>query len=169
MKEESHNRAQSGGIALTLRAVRQEDEKFLFDVYASTRTEELSQTGWDAVQKEAFLLMQFAAQQQHYRSRFPEGVHQIIVKDGRSIGRIYTARIEQEIRILDIALLPEHRDAGIGTILLKDILAEAEESRLAVRIYVESFNRSMRLFERLGFSSIETSGPNQLMEWRPKK
>ena len=169
MKEESHNRAQSGGIALTLRTVRQEDEKFLFGVYASTRTEELSQTGWDDVQKEAFLLMQFAAQQQHYRSRFPEGVHQIIVKDGRSIGRIYTAKNDEEIRILDIALLPEHRNAGIGTILLKEILAEAEESRLAVRIYVESFNRSLRLFERLGFSSIETSGLNQLMEWRPKK
>src|ERR1044072_941823 len=111
MKEESHNRAQSSDIDLTLRPVQQDDEKFLFDVYASTRTEELSQTGWDDALKQAFLLMQFAAQQQHYRSRFPEGDHRIIVKDNRSIGRLYTARTDQEIRILDIALLPEHRNA----------------------------------------------------------
>ena len=168
MKEESHNLAQSGDTALTLRPARQEDEKFLFEVYASTREEELSQTGWDAAQKQAFLLMQFAAQQQHYKSRFPEGDHRIIVKDNRSIGRLYTARTDQEIRILDIALLPDHRDAGVGSRLLKEILADAEKSRLPVRIYVESFNRSMRLFERLGFSCVETSGLNHLMEWRPK-
>ena len=169
MKEELHNSAQSGGLALTLRPVRQEDEKFLFEVYSGTRTEELSQTGWDEAQKQAFLMMQFAAQQQHYQSHFPEGSYQVIVKDGRSIGRIYTARNNQEIRILDIALLPQHRNVGIGTILLKDILADAEESHLAVRIYVESFNRSLRLFERFGFSSIETSGMNYLMEWRPNR
>jgi ribosomal protein S18 acetylase RimI-like enzyme len=166
MKEESHNRAQSVVTAPILRPVRQEDEEFLFDLYASTRTEELSQIPWDEAQKRAFLLMQFAAQQQHYRSRFPEGEHQVIVKDGRSVGRIYTARTDEEIRILDIALLPQHRNAGIGTTLLKEVLADAKRSGRAVRIYVETFNPSLRLFERLGFSSVESSGLHHLMEWR---
>jgi ribosomal protein S18 acetylase RimI-like enzyme len=164
MKEVSQNPA----LALTLRPVRPEDERFLFEVYASTRAEELTQTGWDEAQKQAFLLIQFAAQQHHYSTHFPEGHHQIIVKDGTAVGRIYTAKIDGEIRILDIALLPEHRDAGSGTSLLKDILADAEKTGRKVRIYVESFNRSLRLFERLGFSSIETSGILHLMEWRPK-
>lgn len=168
MKEETQDFAQSAATTLTLRSVQPEDENFLFEVYAGTRTEELSQTGWDEAQKQAFLLMQFAAQQQHYRSRFPEGDHRLIVKDGCCIGRIYTAATEQEIRILDIALLPQHRNIGIGTILLKDILTEAGNSRRMVRIYVESYNRSLRLFERLGFSSVETSGLHHLMEWRPK-
>lgn len=166
MKEEPQNYDKSA--ALNLRPVRREDEDLLFEIYASTRTEEVSQTGWDEARKRAFLLLQFAAQQQHYRSRFPEGDHRLIVKDGSPIGRIYTVRSGEEIRILDIALLPQHRNAGIGTALLKDILADAKSSRRAVRIYVESFSRSLRLFERLGFSSVETSGPHQLMEWRPK-
>ena len=168
MKKELQSCAQDITTALTFRPVRQEDEKFLFEVYASTRAEEMSSTGWDEAQKRAFLLLQFAAQQQHYHSRFPEGDHRLIVKDGCPIGRIYTARLDQEIRILDIALLPPHRNAGIGTLLLKGILAEAENSRRTVRIYVESFNPSLRLFERLGFSSVETSGLHQLMEWHPK-
>jgi ribosomal protein S18 acetylase RimI-like enzyme len=154
--------------ALTLRPAQQDDENFLFEVYASARGEEVSQTGWDEAQKQAFLRMQFAAQQHHYQSRFPRADHRLIIKDGCPIGRIYTARTDEEIRILDLTILPQHRNAGIGTGLLKDILADAENSGLAVRIYVESFNRSLRLFERLGFSSIETSGLHHLMERRPK-
>ena len=168
MKEESQNRPQTADKALTLRPVRQEDEAFLLEVYGSTRAEELSQTGWDDALKRAFLSIQFAAQQQHYKSRFPEGEHQIIVKDGHPIGRIYVARTGEEIRILDIALLPQYRNAGVGTTLLRAIMGEAEDSSRAVRIYVESFNPSLKLFERLGFSSVETSGLHQLMEWRPK-
>jgi len=163
-KEESQNVP----ATVTLRPVGQEDQDFLFEVYASTRRDELIRTGWDEAQQQAFLNLQFAAQQQYYKDRFPEGEHRVIVKGGRSIGRIYTARSNQEIRILDIALLPKHRNAGIGTSLLKEILADAEKSRLAVRIYVESFNRSLRLFERLGFSSVETTGLYHLMEWRPR-
>ncbi|MFP5263767.1 MAG: GNAT family N-acetyltransferase [Blastocatellia bacterium] len=166
MREELQNHEQS--VALDLHPVRQSDEDLLFEIYASTRTEEMSQTGWDEARKRDFLQLQFAAQQQHYRSRFPRGDHRLIVKDGSPIGRIYTARSEHEIRILDIALLPQHRNAGIGTALLKDILSDAQSSRRTVRIYVESSSRSLRLFERLGFSSVETSGLHQLMEWRPK-
>ncbi|HEX8088854.1 MAG TPA: GNAT family N-acetyltransferase, partial [Blastocatellia bacterium] len=94
---------------LNLLPVRKDDENLLFEVYASTRTDEMSQTGWDEARKRDFLLLQFAAQQQHYRSSFPQGDHRLIVKDGSPVGRIYTVRTEQEIRILDIALLPHHR------------------------------------------------------------
>ena len=167
MKEESQNRAQTA-IPVTLRPVRQEDEGFLFEVYASTRAEEMSRTGWDDAGKQAFLQLQFAAQQQYYRSRFADGDHRIIVKDGQPVGRSYVARTDEEIRILDLTLLPQHRNAGIGTNLLKDLMADAESSGRPIRIYVESFNPSLKLFERLGFSSVETSGLHQLMEWRPK-
>src|SRR5215211_1618223 len=98
MKEESRNRPPVAATALTLRPTRREDEEFLFEVYSSTRAEEMSQTGWDDAQKQAFLLMQFAAQQQHYRTRFPEGDHQIIIKANEPVGRIYTASFDEEIR-----------------------------------------------------------------------
>src|SRR5262249_56638924 len=154
--------------SVTLRPVGPDDEAFLLDVYANSRLDELAPLGWDAAQQQAFLTMQFAAQQYHYQSQFPEGEHYIILSQDRPLGRLYVARRDQEIRILDLTLLPEHRNAGIGTALLTDLLAEAVHMGKPMRIYVEHFNRSLRLFERLGFAKIDDSGMHALLEWRPR-
>jgi len=151
---------------VTLRSVRADDEAFLLQVYASTRLDELASAAWDEAQREAFLRLQFAAQQQHYQAHFPEADHQVILLGDRPIGRLYVARNTDEVRILDIALLPEQRSSGVGSYIIKEILAEAEKAEKPVRIYVESFNPSLRLFERLGFSPVQDIGTHLLMEWR---
>lgn len=151
---------------VTLRSVCPEDETFLLQVYASTRVDELALAAWDDSHREAFLRLQFAAQQQHYQTHFPEGDHQLILVGDRPIGRIYVASTADEIRILDIALLPEHRNSGIGSSMIKKIVSEASKAGKPVRIYVESFNPSLRLFERLGFSSVQDIGTHRLLEWR---
>jgi GNAT superfamily N-acetyltransferase len=151
---------------VTFRAVRPDDQAFLLEVYAGTRLDELAITPWDESQREAFLKVQFAAQQHHYQSYFPEADHQLILVGDRPVGRLYVARRTDEIRILDIALLPEHRNFGIGGSIIKDILEEGSKAGKPVRIYVESFSPSLRLFERLGFSRVEDIGSHLLMEWR---
>jgi len=155
------------GKAISLRPVRPEDAAFLLEVYASTRSDEMALVPWDAAQKEAFVRMQFTAQQQHYGSRYPHGVHDIILVDDCPVGRLYVAREAERIHILDITLLPQHRNAGTGTTILRSLMDEAALAGKAVSIHVETFNRSLRLFERLGFSRIEEIGFNYLMEWRP--
>lgn len=167
MKSESQAFADVNGSVVTLRRVEPADDEFLFEVYASTRADELAAAGWADAQKEAFLRSQFAAQQQHYRGRFPGGEHQVIVRDGRPIGRVYVAGSDDEIRILDISLLPQDRSAGVGTALLKKIMARAEKAGKPARIYVENYNRSVGLFERLGFRRVEDTGAHYLLEWRP--
>jgi ribosomal protein S18 acetylase RimI-like enzyme len=152
--------------AVTFRPVCPDDEAFLQEVYAGTRLDELAITPWDESQRRAFLRLQFAAQQQHYQSHFPEADHQLILVGERPIGRIYVARRPDEVRILDIALLPEERNSGIGSSLIKEIMAEASKAGKPVRIYVESFNPSLRLFERLGFARVQDIGTHNLMEWR---
>lgn len=152
--------------AVTLRPVEPDDEPFLFIVYASTRMAELAQVPWDEAQREAFLRMQFEAQQYHYRKHYPDASHEIILLKGEPIGRVYVAREEQAITILDITLVPEHRSCGLGTPLIKDLQSEAARAGKALHIYVENFNPSLRLFERLGFSGIGDDGVNILMEWR---
>ena len=156
-----------GATSVTLRPVGPDDEAFLARVYASTRNEELALLPWSEEQKQAFLEMQFAAQQQHYQSHYTNSTHEIILLNERPIGRIYVARMDQEIRILDFTLLPEYRNAGIGTPIIKKVLAEAAKVGKPVRIYVESYNASLRLLERLGFSRIADEGINYLLEWRP--
>jgi RimJ/RimL family protein N-acetyltransferase len=156
-------------MTATLRPVTPEDEAFLLEVYASTRAEELSRVPWDEAQREAFLKMQFAAQQLHYQTHNPRATHDLILHDAHAIGRLYVSRREREIRILDITLLPDYRNQGMGTPLIKELMTEAEQAGKPLTIYVESFNPSLRLFERLGFSKIEDDGVNYLMEWRKSK
>jgi ribosomal protein S18 acetylase RimI-like enzyme len=71
-----------------------------------------------------------------------------------------------EIRLVDIAFLPEFRSGGLGTSILRDLLAEGEAAGKPVTIHVEVYNPAMRLYERLGFRSVEERGPYRLMEWR---
>ncbi|MFY9607462.1 MAG: GNAT family N-acetyltransferase [Blastocatellia bacterium] len=151
---------------VTFRPVGPDDEAFLLEVYAGTRLDELAVTPWDESQREAFLRLQFAAQQQHYQNHFPEADHQLIMVDERPVGRIYVAKRSDEVRILDIALLPEERNRGIGSFLIKEVMAEASKAGKPVRIYVESLNPSLKLFERLGFSGVQDIGTHFLLEWR---
>ncbi len=154
-------------MAVTLRQARPQDEEFLFKVYASTRTDELALVPWSDSQREAFLRMQFSAQHSYYHDRFAEADYQVIELNGRPVGRFYVLRDSSVFKILDMALLPAHRNAGIGTMLLREIMTEAEGPGRAVQIYVETYNPSLRLFERLGFSRLAEEGANFLMEWRP--
>ena len=153
--------------AITLRPIEPGDEELLYRVYASTREAELAQVGWDAAQKEAFLRMQFTAQHRYYQEHYPDAAFQVILAGGRPAGRLYVACWPDQIRIVDIALLPEHRNAGIGTALLQELLAEGAESRKRVSIHVEQFNPALRLYARLGFSRIAARGVYYLMEWSP--
>jgi ribosomal protein S18 acetylase RimI-like enzyme len=151
---------------VTLRPVSLGDEDFLFEVYASTRVDELAQLPWDDNQRESFLRMQFNAQQQDYQRRFPDADHRLILLDDQPIGRQYVATSKSEIRILEIAILPAHRRKGIGTRLIVSLLHEAAQTRKIVRLYVERFNPSLELFERMGFAQADDIGSHFLLEWR---
>ena len=150
----------------TFRPATADDEPLLLAVYGSTRMEELALTNWDQAQRDAFVKMQFDAQHSHYREHYPEGEHLIILVNDDPVGRLYVASIAEEIRILDITVLPDHRRAGIGASIIKELMAEAEATEKPLRIYVESFNPSRQLFERLGFVKSGESGYSYLIEWR---
>jgi len=148
----------------TLRPIHAGDAELLFAIYASTRAAELAQIGWDDAQKESFLRMQFDAQRTFYENEYPGAEFQIILVADEPAGRLFVHRRENEIRIMDIALLPEFRGRGIGTALLTDILAEGERTARPVTIHVESFNPARRLYERLGFSRVASHGVYLLLE-----
>jgi len=154
--------------AISLRDMQRSDEPFLYEVYAGTRQEELEPTGWSAEQKDEFLRMQFNAQHIYYQNNFPDAEYAVIEADGHAIGRLYVHRRPDEICIVDIALLPEHRGAGIGSRLLREILAEASEVGKPVRIHVEKNNPALSLYQRLGFTINADKGFYWLMEWIPE-
>jgi GNAT superfamily N-acetyltransferase len=162
-------RGQSERLPPTIgfRPVGDDDLQFLSSLYASTREEELSVVDWPEAQKSAFLSMQFEAQHRHYQEQFADADFLVIERDGEDVGRIYLDRRADELRLIDIALIPEARSNGLGSALLLDLLDEARASALPVRIHVERFNPAMRLYLRLGFETLKDLGVYQLLEWRP--
>ncbi|MEP6911720.1 MAG: GNAT family N-acetyltransferase, partial [bacterium] len=103
---------------VTLRTVTSEDDEFLLAVYHSTRADELGQVEWEEGQKEIFIRWQFDLQRREYDARFPDARYQIILIDGDPAGRIWVGEDEEQIRLLDIALLPQFQKRGAGTLLL---------------------------------------------------
>jgi ribosomal protein S18 acetylase RimI-like enzyme len=156
---------QVGPHSVTLRNWTDGDREFCCQVYASTRTEELSQVPWTASQKDNFLRQQFEAQDHAYHSNYPGAEFLIIVVDNAAAGRLYVHRRPDEIRIMDIALLPDFRGRGIGTLLLQQLLEEGKLSSRRVTIHVEIFNPALRLYERLGFSKVSETGVHCLLQW----
>src|SRR5215204_1804138 len=132
---------------INLRDAIPADETFLFEVYASTRSEELEGIGWDENQKHTFLKMQFLARERSY----PKVDNRIILLNGSAVGRILVDRTEAAIRLIDIALLTEYRNAGIGSRLIKHLIKESTDSRRPLKLRVRSASSAMRLYERLGF------------------
>jgi len=149
---------------ISLRPVGPEDDDFLLAVYASTRADEMALVPWSDQQREAFIRSQLSAQLDHYSKKYPAANHDVILSNGRQVGRLYVARLDHEIRIVDITLLPADRNVGIGSYLIERLLDEARRGGKVTRIYVEEFNPSLSLFRRFGFSLKEQHGIHLLLE-----
>jgi ribosomal protein S18 acetylase RimI-like enzyme len=154
-----------GQPAVVLRPEQPADEAFLLHLYASTRQEELALTNWDAATRAAFVTSQFDAMRQGYAGMFPDGQFSIVLLGDRAIGRMVIHRGAQEIRLVDMALMPESRCRGIGAGLVQTLLAEARRARKPVSLHVLKGNRAARLYERLGFRFTGGDGLYDEMTW----
>lgn len=146
-------------MSVTLRSARPDDEEFLYELFCHTMGDELAALG------DAILRMQFKAQLLTYSAQFPAAEHQIIMLDERPIGRVLVERSESENRGVDIALLPEYRNGGIGKMLVQELLDEAARAGKPFRISVVKSNPALHLYERLGFKTTGDTGTQFLMEW----
>ena len=155
----------SGPLAsFELRPESPADSSFLFALYCDVRSEELAQTGWPPEQVEAFLRSQFELQTRAYRATFPAAEFNLIMCGGQPAGRIYVARLADEIRLVDLALVAEFRNRGVGTALLRGLVASADQAGVPVRFHVERSNRARHLYERFGFQIVSENGPYFLLE-----
>jgi ribosomal protein S18 acetylase RimI-like enzyme len=173
MKDEQGNldevsSSANAASAITLRPLLPEDEQFLDEVYRSTRADELAQIPWSEAQLKAFLKMQLKARDQSYRMHYPELDDRIILFQNQKVGRLIVVRKDEDIRLADIALLPQFRNGGIGTSLVKDLMMEAKEAGKPLRLQVETLNeQARRLYERLGFSTTGENLTHFQMEYQP--
>ncbi len=155
------------GGKVTLRPVTKEDEAFLLALYDSSRAAELAQVEWAEGQKEVFVRWQFDLQRREYDARFPDASYEVIMVDEEPAGRIWIGTDEEQIRLLDIALLPPFQKRGVGTLLLRRLIDEAARAKKPLRHMVFVLNNDAhRFYERLGFVIIEDLGAYKHMEFR---
>ena len=163
----SLNETDAGPAALRL--ATPDDQAFLYDLYCSTRSEEIDAWGLEGAARETLLKLQFTARERHFDIAYTGAEHQIILCDDRPIGRILVYRSEIEIRLVDVALLPEHRGSGIGAMLVRALCVEARAAGKPVTLHVSKSNRAGRLYERLGFRVAGDIGTDYKLEWRPEE
>lgn len=155
-------------VDVSLRPVTAEDKEFLISVYAGTRAKELAQVQWEEGQKDAFVRWQFEMQQKEYETRFPDAHYDLILVDGIPAGRIWVGADDKQIRLLDIAIMEQFQNRGVGTLLLRQLMDEATRTNKVLRHMVFVLNdNAHRFYERLGFTVIEDLGGYKHMEWVP--
>ncbi len=137
--------------SITTRAASKQDDAFLFGLFQAVRLPEFAHAGLAGVQLDLLMNIQYAGQMQTYGAEYPGG-DEIVLLDGEAIGRIWLYRGTAEHHLVDIALMPEYRNRGIGTALLQDAIAGARAAGVRLRCSVAATNPgSLRFHQRLGF------------------
>lgn len=158
----------NAGPSVTLRPAADGDRPFMLRVYASVREPELETAGMPPEQRGAFIAQQFEAQSQAYAA-YRDTSFEVVLVDGEPAGRLIVARWPEELRVADIALLPEYRGHGVGEKLMRSLLEEADGRGVKASIHVERFNPAQRLYTRLGFRPVAEAGSVYLLLERPPR
>lgn len=148
---------------LVLREITDADLPFLSDLYALSRAVEMAPVPWPEQAKRDFLQQQFELQHSYYHLNYPGADFLVIERDGQRVGRIYVYRSAGDIRLMDIALVPELRNQGVGSALLAELIEESERTGSSITLHVEADNPATRLYQRLGFVHLEDRGVYQYL------
>ena len=137
--------------SIHLRPIAEEDKEFLYRLFTSTRLSELAATKWSDSQIETFLRMQFRLQHTQYMQNYTAASFDLILFGNFLVGRLYVDRREDDIRVIEISLLPEFRRRGIGGRILRDLTKEADAKGLNMSLHVEMNNPVRGFYKTLGF------------------
>ena len=156
-----------GAESITTRSVQPEDQSFLLELYKSSRGDDLRGLGWDEQRISEFLDMQYEAQQNFYESDYRDAADELILLAAKPIGRMMIESRPHEIRCIDLGLLPEYREHGLGTEIIQKLQEKARREKKPLRLQVIRFSRAVNLFDRLGFVRSSETGTHFQMEWTP--
>ncbi len=156
-------------MEISYRKIEDSDLPFLKEVYKSTREEEMQLVDWPEQQIEQFINQQFESQHDYYKQVYNEATFEIINWGSEPVGRLYLWESDQQIRIVDISLLPSFRNYGIGSRILQSLIEKSDISSKVLSIHVEYYNKALQLYQRLGFEQKDQTGVYFYMERKPQK
>jgi ribosomal protein S18 acetylase RimI-like enzyme len=143
---------------VTLRPIGREDEPFLFNVFTSVHGPTLAMADLPEEQVKGLLRMQFTAQHSQYQSQYPSADFDIVLVEGAAAGCLYALRGPEDFVLIDISLLPDYRNSGIGTSLVADLINQAKHEKRPLTAHVRKDNPAWRLWQKLGFEAVGDDG-----------
>jgi GNAT superfamily N-acetyltransferase len=100
------------------------------------------------------------------RDSFPDAEFHIVLLDGVNAGRFVVHRTREQLQVLEMALLPQYRNAGFGAALLRRLYGEVKATGRPLRLEVPKGSRALNFFQRLGFVMIGETERHHRMEWQ---
>ena len=152
---------------ITTRPSVAEDSAFMLELYASTSKDVLDDLGWTIGSQRTFVIMQ-AQTEEWNRARLYPGMDRLtICVDDMPVGRLLVCMRNNVLHLVDLSLLPRFRGNGIGTQLLSEILEEARNARVPVKVKIRKDSGAIRFVERLDFGTPTDLGSNVELTWMP--
>ena len=148
-----------------LKLATTDDQAFLSELFSDVRSVEFAPLGLPEQALTQLLAMQFRAQQSGYAAQFPQAVDRILWSGTTRIGRLLVNESQDEIRLVDIALLAPYRGQGRGGHIIQALCVQAIKAGLPLRLSVRFSNPAEHLYERLGFARTGGDGVYVAMEF----
>ena len=131
-----------------LRDARDSDFPFAEALYLGTMEPLLSELGdWDRGKFSKRIRTHFKAQE-----------CQMITVDGQDIGFMQVIETDVDLNIAQIHLVDGYRDQGIGTQIVTDLVARAEQDGKTISLSAPRNNRAIALYKRFGFKISRDDG-----------
>ena len=138
---------------VTTRASTEADADFVNNLTRVVMREHVETTWCSAHARESY----------YQRNLFDQKSTRIIQYGAVDIGRISVKEFSDHMLFDEIHLLPDYQRRGIGTLLLQELLAQAKDKQLPVRLMVLRSNPAKQLYERLGFTVYDEDGERYYM------
>jgi GNAT superfamily N-acetyltransferase len=146
------------GRALELRSAADSDFETVFAVTMATMRAYVEATWgvWDE-----------AEHRTRIRASFDPSTHRLVHVDGQLAGVLAVEEHPEHVQLVKVFLLPPFQGRGIGTRLVRQVMAQAAAQGRPVRLRVLRVNPAQRLYLRLGFVITDETPERLYMEWRP--
>jgi len=152
---------------LVRRAENVSDQPFLQALFSSVRATPFAALGLPEPMLETMMRQQFHAQSTGHQAQYPDARREIVEADGTAIGRLVSDLGDRRLHLVDIALAPDWRGQGLGSVLIGQLQDEAHAAGLAMTLQVARDNPAANLYARLGFEMTAADEVYQDMRWTP--
>jgi ribosomal protein S18 acetylase RimI-like enzyme len=149
---------------ISLRPATPDDEVFVRQLVIAAIAAELAAWAWPEQMRDSLLDLQYKVRQQGIAGNYPSADSSIVLREDQPVGRTVVMRSEQEIHLVDIAVMAEHQSVGIGTAVFAKLFEESDLTCRPVRLNVNVTNRAVRLYERIGFQRVGGDEVQHFME-----